>query len=88
MSLQNLDNLAKTGKLKIESFEKKEFNGLLISGKVRLNDANNISLAPESRFDLAYNASHSLALAALRFHGLRDLLIATQTLLNHVEKLK
>lgn len=27
---------------------------------------------PESRFDLAYNASHALALAALRWHGYRS----------------
>ena len=26
----------------------------------------------ESRFDLAYNAAHALALAALRFHGYRS----------------
>lgn len=28
-------------------------------------------LAFESRFDLAYNAAHSFALAALRYHGYR-----------------
>ena len=72
MSLSNLDNLVKTGKLKIESFQEKEFEGLLLSGKVRLKDANNATLAPESRFDLAYNAAHSLALAALRWHGYRS----------------
>lgn len=72
MSLANLDNLVKTGKLKTESFQEKEFMGLLLSGKVRLKDANNISLAPESRFDLAYNAAHSLALAALRWYGYRS----------------
>jgi hypothetical protein len=72
MSLANLDNLVKTGKLKIESFQQKEFTGLLMSGKVRLKDANNSTLAPESRFDLAYNAAHSLALAALRWHGYRS----------------
>src|SRR3989338_6412963 len=84
MSLSNLNNLVKTGKLKIESFQEKEFTGLLLSGKVRLKDANNVALAPESRFDLAYNAAHSsrfdlaynaahsLALAALRWHGYRS----------------
>ena len=34
-------------------------------------DAQNMSLNIESRFDLAYNASHSLALAALRINGYR-----------------
>jgi hypothetical protein len=68
----SLENLVKTGKLKTESFEKKEFSGLLLSGTVRLKDANNASLALESRFDLAYNAAHSLALAALRYHGYRS----------------
>jgi len=29
-------------------------------------------LSLESRFDLAYNAAHALALAALRFHGYRS----------------
>lgn len=30
------------------------------------------NLAVESRFDLAYNAAHSLCLAALRWHGYRS----------------
>ena len=72
MSLGNLDNLVKTGKLKVEPYDPKEFMGLMQSGKVRLKDANNAALAPESRFDLAYNAAHSLALAALRRQGYRS----------------
>jgi len=39
---------------------------LVHSGKVRLKDAGNENLSLESRFDLAYNAAHALALAALR----------------------
>lgn len=35
-------------------------------------DAERADLSYESRFDLAYNAAHSLALAALRFHGYRS----------------
>jgi hypothetical protein len=69
---ENLANLAKIGKLKSEVFSETEFNGLVISAGRRLNDARNSSLAKESRFDLAYNASHSLALAALRRHGYRS----------------
>lgn len=72
MNLKNLDNLVKTGQLKIESMNLQEFHGLLRSGQARLMDAMNISLAGESRFDLAYNAAHSLSLAALRWHGYRS----------------
>lgn len=71
MSLINLDNLVKTGQLKIEPFNQSEFLGLLSSGEKRLKDANNLMLAKESQFDLAYNSAHSLALAALRYHGYR-----------------
>ena len=37
----------------------------------RLHDAQNTTLALESRFDLAYNAAHALCLAALRRMGYR-----------------
>ena len=72
MTSQNLENLVKTGSLKSEPASQGEFNGLLRSAKARLTDAGNASLAIESRFDLAYNASHALALAALRWHGYRS----------------
>ena len=72
MTSQNLENLVKTGSLKSEPASQREFNGLLRSAKARLTDAGNASLAIESRFDLAYNASHALALAALRWHGYRS----------------
>ena len=62
----NLANLARIGKLKVEAFSETEFNGLVISARRRLADARNQALSAESRFDLAYNASHALALAALR----------------------
>jgi hypothetical protein len=71
MSLLNLDNLVKTGQLKTEPMNQSEFRGLLRSGQSRLKDAMNITLAVESRFDLAYNVAHSLSLAALRWHGYR-----------------
>lgn len=44
----------------------------MASGAARLADAANPALAPESRFDLAYNAAHALALAALRYRGYRS----------------
>lgn len=73
MSLVNLDNLVKTGQLKTEPMNQLEFTGLLQSAQARLVDASNAALAIESRFDLAYNAAHSLALAALRWHGYRSI---------------
>jgi hypothetical protein len=72
MSSENLANLAKIGKLKAEPPAQPEFDGLLRAGRTRLNDAKNTANALESRFDLAYNAAHSLALAALRWNGYRS----------------
>lgn len=72
MPLAQLDNLVKIGKLKVEPAERAEFEGLVRSGRARLKDARNDKLAAESRFDLAYNAAHALALAALRWHGYRS----------------
>ncbi|MEP7123819.1 MAG: hypothetical protein ABJE95_23020 [Byssovorax sp.] len=43
-----------------------------MSGARRLKDAENTSLSLESRFDLAYNAAHAFALAALRWRGYRS----------------
>lgn len=65
-------NLAKIGQLKPEPPAQAEFDGLLLSGRTRLEDARNNALALESRFDLAYNATHSIALAVLRWHGYRS----------------
>lgn len=45
---------------------------MLRTGIARLRDAQNASLALESRFDLAYNAAHALCLAALRRMGYRS----------------
>jgi hypothetical protein len=57
--------------LSVEPFDRNEFEGLKTSGLARLKDAENGSLSLPSRFDLAYNASHALCLAALRHHGYR-----------------
>lgn len=67
-----MENLIKTNQLKAEKFDQSEFDGLIKSGMSRLSDANNSTLSAESRFDLAYNAAHALALASLRFHGYRS----------------
>lgn len=65
-----LDRLVGTS-LEIEPPDKGEFEGLKRSGLERLTDASNPSNSLTSRFDLAYNAAHSLSLAALRFRGYR-----------------
>jgi len=72
MTLENLNNLVKVNQLKIEPPDQREFDGMVRSAVVRLVDAKNSSLSQDSRFDLAYNAAHSLALAALRWHGYRS----------------
>jgi hypothetical protein len=72
MPLPRLDNLVSIGSLKAEPADPTELAGLIHSGRARLKDAAIESLSIESRFDLAYNANHALALAALRFHGYRS----------------
>lgn len=72
MASAQLENLARIGQLKAEQPAQSEFDGLVHSGQARLTDAANESLSLESRFDLAYNAAHALALAALRWHGYRS----------------
>ena len=70
---QALDKLCGPGKpLKAEAPDVNEIAGLLRTGVARLNDAGNVTLAMESRFDLAYNAAHALCLAALRRSGYRS----------------
>lgn len=61
----------KVGKLKAEPPERSELESLLRSGMQRLSDAERADLNLASRFDLAYNAAHALALAALRRKGYR-----------------
>jgi hypothetical protein len=67
-----LDNLVKIGKLKREPPSDEEIEGLLRSAEERLNDAGRTELSYSSRFDLAYNAAHALALVALRRVGYRS----------------
>lgn len=72
MSREKLENLAKIGKLQPQAPSRQEFDGLVASGLARLADARREDLSLDSRFDLAYNAAHALALAALRWHGFRS----------------
>ncbi len=69
---KELENLARIGKLAVESVIRGEISDLLTSGSERLTDARNETLALSSRFDLAYNAAHAFSLAALRWHGYRS----------------
>ena len=69
--IDTLEKLASTGVLKHEPPVRDEIAGLLRTAAVRLEDARKTTNAPESRFDLAYNAAHAFALAALRIHGYR-----------------
>ena len=62
MTSPELANLARLGKLKQEPPGASEIRGLLRSGEARLADARNPDLSLESRFDLAYNGAHALAL--------------------------
>lgn len=86
MSKQELDNLVKIGKLKLEPARRAEFEGMVRSARARLTDAQNESIDTDSQFDLAYGAAHRLASAALRQHGYRseDRITVFQTLVHTV----
>ncbi|MDE0454346.1 MAG: hypothetical protein OXJ63_03435 [Gammaproteobacteria bacterium] len=71
MPQDELKNLVRIGKLKPEPPARAELEGLLRSGSLRLVDSRRTDISLESRFDLAYNATHALALAALRAEGYR-----------------
>lgn len=70
-SAEALQNLVKIGKLKPEPPNQGEFDGLLRSAGRKLADARVATLSADSRFILAYDAAHSFALAAMRWHGFR-----------------
>jgi hypothetical protein len=67
-----LENLVRIRQLNTEPPDKREIEGLVRAAIDRLNDAENEVLTYASRFDLAYGASHGLALAALRASGHRS----------------
>lgn len=71
MSSVELENLVQVGRLKREPVIREEYDGLLRTAARRLEDAGNDKLHAESRFDLAYSAAHSVAVAALRRLGYR-----------------
>lgn len=67
-----LERLAEIGQLERLAPTSREVRSLVASGAARLHDAQKEELSADSRFDLAYNAAHSLALAALRHAGYRS----------------
>lgn len=69
---KRLDNLVSINQLKREEPDQAEIDVLVARARARLHDAARAELSIESRFDLAYAATHGLALAALRFHGYRS----------------
>lgn len=71
-SNESLENLLRSGGLKAEPPDHKECVGLMRSAVDRLKDAQTSTLSFASRFDLAYNAAHALALTALRLSGFRS----------------
>ncbi|MGH8727690.1 MAG: hypothetical protein ACREV9_05945 [Burkholderiales bacterium] len=68
---KNLENLVRAKLLKAEPTSKQEIASLLASAEEQLRDSHTASLKPTSRFMLAYNAVHALALTALRAQGYR-----------------
>lgn len=72
MTSDKLANLVRIRELKEEPASDNELDGLRRSGMARLADAERDDLSFESRFDLAYNAAHSLALYGLRRLGYRS----------------
>jgi hypothetical protein len=86
MSIQELDNLVKINKLKLEPGTRPEFDGMMRSARTHLTDAQNESINTDSQFDLAYGAAHRLASAALRQQGYRseDRITVFQTLVHTV----
>lgn len=72
MTSPELERLADLGHLKREIASAIEIAGLMRIGRARLADSRHSDLSLDSRFDLAYNAAHALALAALRRMGYRS----------------
>ena len=67
-----LENLEKARQLKAEPANVDDVRRMIHFAEMRLHDAANAALSYASRFDLAYNSAHGLALAALRNCGYRS----------------
>jgi len=71
MTLERLDKLVETRLVNQEPPDQDEFDGLVERARRHLNDAQVVGVSEEGQFSLTYIASHSLALAAMRWHGYR-----------------
>jgi hypothetical protein len=69
---ENLENLVKTGKLKVDPSTADEVRGLIQRGLVKIEDFKHPGLSIETRFDVMYGAAHALCLAALKNAGYRS----------------
>jgi len=72
MPPEALANLKKIGQLKAEKPNRLEIERMLNLARQRLIDSSYPDLSVEGRFTSVYNAIHSAALAALRWHGYRS----------------
>ena len=72
MAHDELDNLVRIRQLRVGDATESEIRNLIERGLKKLRDSKRVELAPESQFDLVYNAAHALSLAALRFAGYRS----------------
>ncbi len=72
MTLEQLDNLVRIGKLKREPPDPGQVDGFIARARERLADLDVPGLSQAGRFDSAYTAAHLLSLAALRKHGYRS----------------
>jgi hypothetical protein len=72
LALAALDNLVKIGQLKAEPPSEAEVAGMLQTARTFLADSQLRGLSLNLRFLAVYSASHSAALAALRWHGYRS----------------
>ena len=71
MTLERLDNLVKTGEVHEEAADQGEFERLVSMARRRLADSQVSGLSEEGQFLAAYSSAHSLAIAAMRWHGYR-----------------
>jgi hypothetical protein len=72
MTLEYLDNLVKIRKLNQEPADQTQIDGLIGLANERLSDIEAPGISRAGKFSAAYATAHSLALAALRWHGYRS----------------
>lgn len=72
MGLLQPDNLVRIRQPESEPPSRAEMDGLIRSGNACLQDAQIPTLSIDGQFDLAYNAAHAFAQAALRWYDYRS----------------